>query len=401
MAMESKDTQKIEIGHEIIRDKLDWPLVILQHIQGINLMSAKGIDITEAINILEAELSPLLDKDYLDKRSEITTQTNIKLWKLSDQKQQDKWTQYSPESYYYNKQQSIIKEKTKNIFEALVQLIARKNLYFQVSEPQILDDTSEILQRIVRKIKFENQSEVMVITGPTGIGKSERMMYIAEQLSKELKTNFYLIFNADQFMELLQTEPPKGTIICFDEAGAGIASREFWKKEQIKLMKVYQTFRYLQYVTIMTVPHLSFIDKIARLLIHTIIECKSLDRVKNLVMAKIYNRQLSGVKGQEYYDIIPRNGSGKKIDPLYLPRANSTTIEEYEKKKREYLQEFYKDKEEIKKISNRKGICQICGWEPPTIDAVSNEYNISFHQARGKRMSIIKQHSYTHNNVSA
>lgn len=382
-----------------IRDKLDWPLIILEHIQNINRLVSLGGDYESAIYILEAELSPLMDNMYLEEKHRLSIQKQNLLF-LQEQEEQGN----SFRGLYTNnhaKRAQIERENAIKTLRNMIHLLNRKSLYLEKAKPEIMDHMSVIIQRIARKVKYQNQSETMVFVGPTGGGKSWSALSVGEQLAKNLKTNLYYVFSSDQFLKIIKDKPKPGTIIVFDEAGAGISSREFWKDEQIKLMKVFQTMRYMNLIVILTVPNLEFIDKIARSLIHTIVNCISIDRKTSHVVTKIYSRQVNAVKGSKPYDKTPRDNSGTKIDPFYIPKPSPKLVTEYESAKDVYLQNMYKSKDdskkEIKKLSNQDIVTDILDNDKTYHWIVNKKNQISIprieikYKVGGRRSQQIKE----------
>ena len=117
----------------------------------------------------------------------------------------------------------------------------------------------------------ENRNANLIFVGDTGSGKS----YSAISLGEQVDTNFCIdriVFTAKDFVELINSDLPKGSVVIFDDAGLGIPARE-WQSMAAKIFgKLFQGFRYKNLISLITVPDMSFIERQSRTLMHLYLE---------------------------------------------------------------------------------------------------------------------------------
>jgi hypothetical protein len=194
----------------------------------------------------------------------------------------------------------------------------------------------------IRKRLFElNQNWLSVFTGRTGSGKS----FSAIHLAAGIDPNFCIdnvVFTPKEFLERLNSgELKKGSCVVFDEAGVGMAARE-WSSIQNKLLSyVLQTFRYENLAVIFTVPSMAFVDVHARRLIHSIFETLRIDRQTNEVICKYLEVEYSPREPDHPYFHFarvynPETMKSVKITRLHIGKPPQSLIDKYEAKKQKY-----------------------------------------------------------------
>ena len=119
-----------------------------------------------------------------------------------------------------------------------------------------------------RRIR-NNKNCLVIFTGDTGSGKSYGALRFAEKLDPEFNEK-RIVFTPDKFLEIIRhdKELHSGNVIIFDEAGVGMASREWYSIQNKILSYVLQTFRFKNLIVIFTVPDFTYIDSQARKLFH-------------------------------------------------------------------------------------------------------------------------------------
>jgi len=123
---------------------------------------------------------------------------------------------------------------------------------------------------IERKIK-ENRNANLVFVGDTGSGKSYSSISLAEQVDPNFSAD-RVVFKTIDFIKLVNSDLPKGSVIVFDDAGLGIPARE-WQRTSAKIFgKLFQGFRYKNLISMITVPNFGFIEKQSRMLMHLYFE---------------------------------------------------------------------------------------------------------------------------------
>ena len=111
----------------------------------------------------------------------------------------------------------------------------------------------------------------LVFVGETGSGKSYSALSLAEKVDPNFSTD-NIVFTIEQFMAKLNSRPPAGTVIVFDEAGLEISNKEWHDMQIIIFGKTAQSMRYRGIMVFYTVPRLPFIDSTTRQLIQLLLE---------------------------------------------------------------------------------------------------------------------------------
>lgn len=206
------------------------------------------------------------------------------------------------------------------------------------------NDSCDIIARMARKrINEDDRNYMVVMVGPTGSGKSAQAVELARRIDPSFEENPRVVFTPKQFMETIQTMR-KGQAIIFDEAGVGISSRD-WQKIQVKLIGfVAQLFRHLNLCVIFTVPSINFIDKQVKILMHGIIETKTIDRVHSVGVSKYFvirHNPVYDYTNLEPFILHQDDGNHYKVDPLYIPHPPADVWNKYLAMKEGYADSFY------------------------------------------------------------
>lgn len=217
-----------------------------------------------------------------------------------------------------------------------------------------------IIQHTINRLN-ENRSELVGIVGDTGTGKSYIAMQYANQISQRFNRQFtadHVVFNTLDFMKLVNSDIPKGSVIIYDDAGLGISNKR-WYEEEVKIFgRVIQSFRYKQIITVLTVPDISFIVKEARVLLSMLLQTDP--KVQGVVYPKlpIKPRNYTVERARIYYG-FPRvmiNGKKYKIDMLKFDLPPMDLVNEYEIKKENYVKKYYNEfVKELEKKEKNKG----------------------------------------------
>ncbi len=212
---------------------------------------------------------------------------------------------------------------------------------------------SFLIEYIKTRIKH-NQNFLAVIVGPTGSAKS----YAAVRLCEALDPTFNIdrvAFSAHEFTMILKgliekiAEGKKiaGSAICFDEAGVGLSSRDWYSTQNKIFNAILQTFRRENLIVFFTVPDFSFIDSQARKLFHMIIETNGIIRKRQVARLKPLRISVSKRTGKVYM-IYPRFWTKEGILRLNLVEVYKPTLrlrKDYEAKKLYYGHMLIKDAE--------------------------------------------------------
>lgn len=135
----------------------------------------------------------------------------------------------------------------------------------------------EIKQSVITtKIKnriAQNRNCNAAFVGDVGSGKS----WAAVKLAKEIDPSFTIdrvAFSTLDWLEIIyEKKPPAGSVVIYDEAGAGVHNREWWKNNEF--IKSMQTNRYKNLIVFFTLPIFTFLDSQAQSLVHFLFEFPS------------------------------------------------------------------------------------------------------------------------------
>jgi len=206
--------------------------------------------------------------------------------------------------------------------------------------------SNSIIDRIRNRLLVQNKNWLAIVTGDTGSGKSYSSMSIADNILQKNFNADHVVFNPIDFMKLLTDgNLKKGDIIIFDEAGVGMAARDFMTQSNKLLSAVLQTFRNLNIGVIFTTPNLSFIDVNARKLFHNYFETASINRKTEIAYLKIYDIiHISRIDKTFYKHPRFLIGSRKTmITQVAVRKPRPDLIRDYEKKKTAYTVELNKE----------------------------------------------------------
>lgn len=233
-----------------------------------------------------------------------------------------------------------------------------------------------IIDHITRRIDV-NKNALILAVGDTGSGKSYGTMRFLEKSCSRFDIKFsaaHIHFKVHDFMKDIQMNHKPGTGIMFDEAGVSINARKWQSQLNILMSYVLQTFRFKNYIVGFTVPDLSFIDVHARKLFHYIMDTRGIDYNKKISKFSFKRLQTNRNTGKIYIKCIraKKNGGYTKIPFFKAKLPSSKLIEEYEAKRKKYINQLYIDLEEEqtkntrKKIPKNRAICSKCNYEYET-----------------------------------
>ncbi len=207
-----------------------------------------------------------------------------------------------------------------------------------------------IVKWAVGRIK-KNKNVIIIINGATGSGKTYAGLDLANDISKEVGTNFNVKENvAFRFESLIKktkipinTKP--GTPFLFEEVGAvgsGSAARSWQSKLNQMFFSFLQTTRARNQILIFTCPMFSYLEKGARSLVHMQLEMLHINPATKRSYSKPYILQTNSRTGKIYFKFLRLNIKGLK----YAYKRHATKlppqeiIEPYELAKEKFLKEL-------------------------------------------------------------
>ncbi len=234
-----------------------------------------------------------------------------------------------------------------------------------------ISDSVWLLQWFRRRLE-SNRNVIALFVGQTGSGKSYSAIRLAERVDPNFSVD-RIVFTVEDFMALVNSDLPKGSVIIFDDAGLGINAR-LWQDLSARIFGMLtQGFRYKQINTFITVPDESFIERQSRKLVHIRFEATD---VQGMMKMKLLSRNT--FDPEHPLAKFPRIHRGiaeivLKMVKFRLPTAELTR--KYEEKKKEYMEAKFKEFEESLKIMAGSEIttkngkpairltCDNCGYE--------------------------------------
>ena len=208
---------------------------------------------------------------------------------------------------------------------------------------------SVILDMIDRRINKENKNWMAMVCGETGSGKSYSAMKIAESIDEEFNVD-RIVFTAENFMKLLNSGTlHRGNMVIWDEAGVGMAAREWYSLSNKVISYTLQTFRRENLGVLFTTPTFDFVDSQARKLFHAFLETMRINKEKRYVKVKYLIVQNNPREGKPYYK-YPReiiNGRRTKITGFNVGKPSVKLVHAYEKKKKEFTDKLKLETEAI------------------------------------------------------
>lgn len=174
--------------------------------------------------------------------------------------------------------------------------------------------------------------------GAVGSGKSMAMLFFSALVDPSFNVD-RIVFTPKDYLHMIKVIK-KGQFILWDEAGAGIGSRDFATKLNRNIGKIFQTQRYKQFGVAMTAPALNLIDKQPRELLNALINMKKILRSYKTSVASIYENKVDLLRNK-VRPVLPRIKIGDtiyKIRDFSFRLPDKKLVREYDKIKDEFFQ---------------------------------------------------------------
>ena len=231
------------------------------------------------------------------------------------------------------------------------------------SDPENKQEALLILKYIKSKMK-NNKNFLSVFTGATGSGKSYSCLRLAE-----LWYNYYfngkqfptenICFSVEQLVRRLRTgKLKKGDLLVVEEIGVSANAKNFQSKTNKALQYILQSFRSLNIIVLFNVPHFSFFDKTARMLMHSHIQTQRIDVEKKICILKPYFLSISQSTGKIYSKWLRvkniKTGQIIKITSLSLRKPSEELCKIYEKMKHKFVQTLIADLDDQNELQTQQ-----------------------------------------------
>jgi hypothetical protein len=208
-------------------------------------------------------------------------------------------------------------------------------------------------------VNASDEDALILIAGDKRKGKSS----VAINLAMRNDPNWNLervVFSTRDYIHVINSRPPIGSYIIFDDAGLGISSKRWWEDQAVIFGMVSQSVGYRRYVTILTVPDMRWIESTSRSLIRYII---TMDRKRKgwMNIRRGYASMNLTHPARFYpYVIIREVKNGIRYPPIKLKRAYSPPLPDdvyaaYERRKDQAFNQIYQQfEEDLKPHDKRK-----------------------------------------------
>jgi len=240
-----------------------------------------------------------------------------------------------------------------------------------ISKDNAMNNSVWLLQWIRNRIR-KNRNLIALFIGDTGSGKSMSSIRLAERVDPNFSVE-RIVFTVKDFLELVNSDLPTGSVIVFDDAGLGINAR-LWQETSARIFGMLtQGFRYKQILTFITVPDETFIERQSRKLVHIRFEATD---VQGLMKMKLLSRNTFDPEHPlAKFPRIHRGISEITVKMVKFRLPSEDLRKKYEAKKKEYMEARFKEfQEELNLLDEGKLImkngrpavhlvCDECGYE--------------------------------------
>lgn len=224
----------------------------------------------------------------------------------------------------------------------------------------LLPDEKLFYKRNHERLHEKNRSELIVITGDTGSGKS----YAGMRQGEIVTDSKFMIprdckFLPSEFMSRIAT----GGRYCatmLDDSGIAFNAREFMSKSNKLLSLALESCRFKNQTLILTIPDLAMIDINARRLMNELFWMIFINAQDKYSCATWYEISNNPVISKVYrkHPKFEVNGELMEKDTMRIRKPDDALIEDYEREKKDFLDPLYIDfVEELAKIEEKwKGV---------------------------------------------
>lgn len=239
-------------------------------------------------------------------------------------------------------------------------------------------------------------------------GKSFSAMRIALEIDPNF-TEENVVFSAQEFMELLHSGKLKaGSMIIWDEAGVGIATRDWYSILNKSINYVLQTWGHQSIGLLLTVPDFSFVDSQTRKLCNMYFKTIKLNRQRGFSTMKVYH--LTPMDKAEMKRVRPRYTiAGKKLDIefIHVKKPPAWLVNRYLAKKEAFTSklnrevlfdiqqlEKSKEKESIKTISDEDMLAKAWNLLKDEIKIKNGKRTVNLYAIKRKLGITISRSNY-------
>lgn len=204
-----------------------------------------------------------------------------------------------------------------------------------------------ITTRIHNRIHNRNLNIMIGIYGPAGSGKTYTALRIAELVDPKFSAG-NIEFQVAPFIHLINSGFPRGAAFVGDDFGVAANARKWQSDPNIALSYVAQSFRFMGYLTIVTLPDIDSLDSQVRRLFHLTLQTKRKDYGRKVVICepRMPVRYVASRKTYWKYprvDLPEHLRARLKRVAFKMPSARIT--EPYEVKRQDFMHGLYRQLE--------------------------------------------------------
>jgi len=235
-----------------------------------------------------------------------------------------------------------------------------------------------LLLRIFERLHYEDKNLLCIIVGETGSGKSFSAINIADKIditplgNGSYTKNFVvkclpdgtptqdtrIVFSASDFVRLIRSGLPKGSVIIWDEAGIGNDNTTWYDKKSRLVKHIMQSFRAQNLMVILTVPDEESIALATRRLVHLVLDVRERDEQFAKINIEWLQRNRRSKKTYRKTSVYESGGEITKIMEYMLRPLPKEIADPYLKLKQRVLgdlNKFYENEMiQMEKLQNIK-----------------------------------------------
>ncbi len=234
---------------------------------------------------------------------------------------------------------------------------------FVVAGDKGFDKEAWMVSQIRDRVRNRNLNAICIWVGPTGSGKSYSALRMAELVDPDFALS-RIVFRPLDFLDLINQDLPKASVILWDEMGLGMPAREWNSLFNKSIGYVLQSFRFRNLCLFMTVPDQGFIDSQARRLFHYFFDCRRIDTKRDLVENWVYQYEYDSKSNKEYHKhpiVRLETGPAKmRFVPVSMPSAR--VRRDYESKRKSFMDSYYHELRESIELTGDATSVPMWAW---------------------------------------
>lgn len=144
-----------------------------------------------------------------------------------------------------------------------------------------------------------DKNVVIAIIGEVGNGKTISASSIAYGLDPTFNVD-RVVTNVHDFMKLINSGLPKGSVILFDEFSKAVSKLNFQSPENKEFINVMTTWREMNCILIITMPTFELAEGKTTIFVNHTLVAKETNKLRRLVRVAWYDSQYNPIREKEY-----------------------------------------------------------------------------------------------------